>query len=102
MEASFKRYLLRLGAALACLLLAVRYGFSPPGELGRIERLADRLGDTQTLATATPDGLGGPVRDWLYALRFPSLSFSSLVQARVFGRYRTNMDRLASVLEARG
>lgn len=83
-------------------LLSLRYGFIGPGELLDTERLAGSLGDTQSLATRTPDGLSGPVRDWLYELRFPSLSFSSLVQGRIFGRWRSNQARLASVLQARG
>lgn len=83
-------------------LLSVRYGFLSPGEVYATERLAARLGDTESLATATPDGLGGRVRDWLYALRFPSLSFGSLVQGRVFGRYGSNMERYAAIVRARG
>ena len=42
------------------------------------------------------------LRDVLYAIRFPSLSFNSLVQGRVFGRYRTNVERFAGVLANRG
>jgi len=83
-------------------LLSVRYGFLSPGELWATEQLASRLGDTASFATRTPEGLSGRVRDWLYALRFPSLSFSSLVQGRIFGRLGTNKARLASVLAARG
>ena len=83
-------------------ILSVRYGFLSPGEVYATERLADRVGDTETLATPTPDGLRGPVRDWLYAIRFPSLSFGSLVQGRVFGRYASNTGRYAAMLRARG
>jgi len=83
-------------------LLTLRYGFLAPGELLQTERLADSLGDAQSFATPTPDGLSGRLRDWLYELRFPSLSFSSLVQGRVFGRLGSNEARLASVLQARG
>lgn len=83
-------------------LLSLRYGFVQPAELYDAERLAQQVGDTRTLATPTPDGLGGPVRDWLYAARFPSLSFSSLVQGRVFGRFRANLQRFDAVLRDRG
>ena len=83
-------------------ILSVRYGFLSPGEVYATERLANRLGDTETLATPTPDGLGGWVRDWLYAIRFPSLSFGSLVQGRVFGRYASNTERYAAMLRSRG
>lgn len=83
-------------------LLSLRYGFIGPGELIQTEDWAARLGDTQTLATPTPDGLGGRVRDILYAARFPSLSFGSLVQGRVFGRYGSNMQRYDEALASRG
>jgi hypothetical protein len=83
-------------------LLSVRYGFISPGELYAVEQRASALGDTVSLAAATPDGFGGRLRDWLYAIRFPSLSFSSLVQGRVFGRYQINMARLDTVLGAHG
>ena len=83
-------------------LLSVRYGFVSPGDLWATETLAGSLGDTQALAARTPDGLSGRLRDWLYAVRFPSLSFGSLVQGRVFGRYAANEARLRAVLADRG
>lgn len=82
--------------------LSVRYGFLSPSEVWRTEALAHRLGDHQSLATPTPDGLHGRVRDALYAFRFPSLSFASLVQGRVFGRNVANEARYETVLRARG
>ncbi|MBV8914645.1 MAG: hypothetical protein JOZ05_16590 [Acetobacteraceae bacterium] len=83
-------------------ILSVRYGFISPGELWDTVRWADQLGDSETMATATPDGFSGRLRDVLYAVRFPSLSFNSLVQGRVFGRYRSNMERFAAVLRSKG
>lgn len=83
-------------------ILSVRYGFISPGELWDTRQWADRLGDAETMATPTPDGFTGRLRDVLYAIRFPSLSFNSLVQGRVFGRYRTNEERYAAVLASRG
>src|SRR3954471_23770934 len=83
-------------------MLSVRYGFIRPGEVRETERWADQLGDTETLATPTPDGFTGRLRDVLYAVRFPPLSFSSLVQGRVFGRYRTNKERFQAVIRNRG
>ncbi|GAC1337098.1 MAG: hypothetical protein NVSMB18_01390 [Acetobacteraceae bacterium] len=83
-------------------ILSVRYGFIGPGELWETEALADRLGDRESFSTRTPDGFSGRLRDWLYAARFPSLSFSSLVQGRVFGRYDSNRARLAAVLADHG
>ena len=83
-------------------ILSVRYGFIRPGELWETEQLAAQLGDDRSFSARTPDGFSGRLRDWLYALRFPSLSFGSLVQGRVFGRQSSNQARLAAVLEARG
>lgn len=82
--------------------LSVRYGFLSPGEVWQAETIAARVGDRQSFATVTPDGLGGRVRDWMYAVRFPSLSFASLVQGRVFARYGSNMARYEAILKARG
>lgn len=82
---------------------ALRYGFITPDELWNLERTAAQLDDTVTLTEAkTADGLSGPVRDWLYALHFPSLYFSNLVQAQVFRRANSNYARLAQTLQARG
>ena len=83
-------------------LLSIRYGFLSAGDVLAVEQLADHLGDTDTLATATPDGLTGKPRDWLYASGFPSLSFASLIQGRVFGRTDANRARLAAVTADRG
>lgn len=82
--------------------LSIRYGFLSGGDVLAIERLASDLGDTESLATPTPDGLGGRARDWFYAAGFPSLSFGNLVQGRIFGRYGVNQARLASVTADRG
>ena len=67
-------------------ILSLRYGFLSPGEVLQTESWAARLGDHETLSASTPDGLSGWTRDWLYALRFPSFSFGSLVQGRGFAR----------------
>jgi hypothetical protein len=81
----------------------LRYGFISYGELWEAERLAAALGDTESFAvTRTPEGLSGPIRDWVYALHFPALYFGSLVQGRLFGRYASNRAQLAAVLAARG
>jgi hypothetical protein len=83
-------------------LLSIRYGFLSAGDVLAVEQLAGHLGDTDTLATATPDGLSGRPRDWLYASGFPSLSFASLIQGRVFARTDANRTRLAAVTADRG
>ena len=83
-------------------LLSIRYGFLSAGDVFAVERLADQLGDTDSFAARTPEGLSGKPRDWLYASGFPSLSFGSLVQGRVFGRTEANRARLAAVTADRG
>jgi hypothetical protein len=83
-------------------LLSVRYGFISFEELRETERWADRLGDAETLATPTADGLTGKLRDVLYAIHFPTLSFSSLVQGQVFRRYSGNVARFGEVIRDRG
>jgi hypothetical protein len=81
----------------------LRYGFISYGELWEAENLAAALGDTESFnTTQTPEGLSGRIRDWMYALHFPSLYAGSLVQGRLFGRYSSNRARLATVLEAHG
>ena len=82
--------------------LALRYGFISPGELWQTEQLSTRLGDILTFSERTPDGFSGLLRDWLFELNFPSLSFSSLLQARVFGRWKYNWERLATIQKSRG
>lgn len=82
--------------------LSIRYGFLSAGDVFAIERLASQLDDSETLATPTPEALSGRPRDWLYAAGFPSFSFGSLVQGRIFGRYDINRARLASVTADRG
>ena len=83
-------------------VLSLRYSFVSFDELAAIENLAAQLDDTTTLATPTPDGLTGRVRDWLYAVRFPSFSFASLVQGRIFGRYGSNRAHFEEVLRDDG
>ena len=83
-------------------LLSIRYGFLSAGDVFAIETLAGQLGDHDTLATPTPDGLSGKPRDWLYAAGFPSFSFGNLVQGRVFGRLDVNRARLATVTADHG
>ncbi len=79
------------------------YGFIRKRDLLALERDADRIGDRTTLrATKTQDGMSGPVRDWLYALRFPSLSFASLIDGEIFRRYDSNIARYKQILRARG
>jgi hypothetical protein len=79
-----------------------RFGFIGFAELEAIRHTADRLGDPAFEQANTGDGLRGLPRDLLYALHFPPLYFSALVQARGFGRYRINQARFAAVRRSRG
>jgi hypothetical protein len=82
---------------------SLRYGFIDASSLREIEETANRVGDNLTLTAAkTSDGLSGPLRDWLYALHFPSLYFNNLLQGQIFGRYQGNRDQLTRVLADRG
>jgi hypothetical protein len=82
---------------------SLAYGFIGPADLWAVEQSASRLGDWDSLNdTTTQDGLSGRVRDWLYALHFPSLYFSSLTQGQVFRRYGDNAGRLDRIGRAHG
>jgi hypothetical protein len=79
------------------------YGFLTFKDLWGLERSAGALDDWETLNdTKTPDGLSGPIRDWLYALRFPSLSFGSLAHGQIFRRYGDNIARLGRIERGHG
>ena len=84
-------------------LEALRFGLVTPGDLWNLEHRATTLDDWATLNNVvTPEGLSGPVRDWLYEARFPSFFFSNLLQGQVFRRYAENKARYQEVLKARG
>ena len=79
------------------------YGFMTFHDLRDLERRASMLGDSNTLGDArTQEGLSGPIRDWLYRLDFPSMSFSNLLQGQIFRRYGSNIARLGRIRQARG
>jgi hypothetical protein len=81
---------------------SVRYGFVDLTELRTLRQTAERLGDASFAAPRTPDGLPGPVRDLLYAARFPSLYGASLAKGGIALRWSTNRRALAAGLAARG
>jgi len=81
----------------------LRYSFISYNDLWHAENLAAALADHRSFTAArTPEGLSGRVRDWVYALHFPSVYFASLVQARLIGRYGSNRTRVAAVLASHG
>jgi hypothetical protein len=81
---------------------SVRYGFVDLQELRALRQAGERLGDPSFAAPRTPDGLPGPVRDLLYASRFPSLYGASLTKGGIALRWATNRRALAAGLAARG
>jgi hypothetical protein len=80
----------------------VRYGFVDLSELQALRRTGARLGDASFADPRVPDGLPGPVRDLLYAVRFPSFYGASLAKGGVVLRWASNRRALAAGLAARG
>jgi hypothetical protein len=81
---------------------SVRFGFVGWAELRALRRTGDVLGDASFAAAHAPDGLPGPVRDLLYAARFPPLYGASLAKAGIALRWPANRRALAAGLAARG
>ena len=79
-----------------------RYGFFSFADLRGIAAAEKAIGDSAVNDTATRDGANGLMRDALYGFHFPSIYFNSLVQGRVFRRYRQNARLLATARQARG
>jgi hypothetical protein len=80
----------------------VRFGFVDLPELRALRRLGEKLGDASFAAPHAPDGLPGPVRDLLYAARFPPLYGASLAKAGLALRWAANRRAFAAGLAARG
>ena len=79
------------------------YGLLSFADVAKVERVAGQTGDRVSLSTsATPEGLEGPVRDWLYSARFPSFYFSHLVDGRIVERLDRNKAQFARGLELAG
>jgi hypothetical protein len=80
----------------------VRFGFVNWAELRALRRTGERLGDASFAAAHAPDGLPGPVRDLMYAARFPPLYGASLAKAGIALRWPANRRALAAGLASRG
>jgi hypothetical protein len=80
----------------------VRFGFLDYAELTEFGRQVERLDDRRLYRPRLADGLPDRLRTALYALRFPSLYFNSLVRGGVFLRWWENHATLAAGLAARG
>jgi hypothetical protein len=81
---------------------SVRFGFLGLAELRALRRTGERLGDPSFVAPRAPDGLPGPVRDVLYAVRFPPLYGASLVKGGIALRWAANRRALADGLASHG
>lgn len=79
-----------------------RFGFLSLDELQTLRRTGERLGDASFAGPRHPDGLAGPLRDLLYAARFPSLYGASLAKGGVALRLASNRRALEAGLAARG
>lgn len=80
----------------------VRFGFLSPAEVAALAGASAATGDWSVYENGHGDGLAGRVRASLYAIRFPSLYFGSLVKGGVFLRWWDNRRALAAHLRSRG
>jgi hypothetical protein len=81
---------------------SVRFGFVDWSALRDLRRTGERLDDSAFAAPHKADGLPGPVRDLLYAARFPPFYGASLAKAGVALRWWSNRRALAAGEAARG
>ncbi len=81
---------------------SARYRFLTYRDLLDLYRNSAAAGDWSIYHDATPEGLPPLASTWLYATDFPSLYFSSLVEADVFLRYSKNVMAWREVLHSRG
>ena len=80
---------------------SVRFGFVGAQELADLRRASEQLEDP-SIYDLRRDGLPPAVRSALYALRFPSFYFNSLVKGGGFLRWWHNRQTLATTLATRG
>lgn len=81
---------------------SVRFGFVNATELAVLLQTARDTGDPSFASPRRPDGLPAALRGRLYAWRFPTLYFSSLIKGGVFLRLSRNQSALAAALATRG
>jgi hypothetical protein len=81
---------------------SVRFGALNLAELRELRAISERLGDVSVLDQKRGDGLPRGLRALLYAARFPSLYFNSLVNGGVLLRWWDNRAALHAGLAARG
>jgi len=81
---------------------SARYRFLTYGDLMELRRNSAAVGDWSIYRDATPDGLPPLASNWIYAVDFPPLYFSSLVEGDVLLRYSKNVVTRRDVLQSRG
>ncbi len=81
---------------------SVGFGFLDPNEVAELRRVSQRLGDASIYGMKRSDGLPPRLRAALYAVRFPSLYFASLVHGGVLLRWWENRGSLQRTIATRG
>lgn len=103
-----KRYVLSFGAGAYSIVQPwlwqndVRYGAIGWKELRYVRSAASEIHDPSFEDTETDDNLRGAIRDFVYAVHFPSIYFNSLLAGRLFEREQANSVRFAYVERSRG
>ncbi len=80
----------------------VRFGFLSHADIAALADASAATGDWSVYENGHGDGLTGRVRAALYAIRFPSLYFGSLIKGGIFLRLWDNRRALAAHLRSRG
>jgi hypothetical protein len=81
---------------------SVGFGFLDTAEVVELRRVSRRLGDNSVFGMKRADGLPPRLRAALYAVRFPSLYFASLLHGGVLLRWWENSLSLHRAIAARG
>jgi hypothetical protein len=81
---------------------SVGFGFLDTAEVAELRRVSRRLGDSSVYGMKRTDGLPPRLRAALYAVRFPSLYFASLLHGGVLLRWWENRLSLHRAIAARG
>jgi hypothetical protein len=78
------------------------YGFLNGAQLNEIRRRARALDDSALFEKQSFGDIDARMKCLLYSIKFPSLSFPSLLNGRFYLRYHANIELLNSVLAERG
>lgn len=81
---------------------SVRFGFMTEPDLVALREASRQTGDASIYESRPVEGIPGPLRAWLYKIRFPPLYFSSLAHGGLLLRWVRNERFFATTLAARG